>query len=77
MSLILQIFLAITAPTAIYLLGHGYHKSACVLGLASQVGFFLLFGLARQWIMFIVCTIYILVWIGNLWKLKDVSAVKK
>lgn len=65
----LQIFLAITAPTAVYLLGHGHRKSACVIGLCSQVGFFLLFGLCHQWIMWLPCVFYTISWISN-WREK-------
>jgi Na+-driven multidrug efflux pump len=64
-ELLLQIYIALTAPTAIYLLGHNHRKSACIIGLVSQVGFFLLFGLARQWIMWLPCVFYTISWVSN------------
>jgi len=70
LSTILQIYITVTAPTAIYLLGHGHRKSACTIGLASQVGFFLLFGLAGQHIMWIPTVFYSLVWLSN-WREKN------
>lgn len=67
LSTIIQIYTACTAPTALYLLGHGFRKSSCVIGACSQIGFFLLFTISEQWIMYIPTFIYSLVWISN-WK---------
>ena len=65
LSIIIQICTACTAPTALYLLGHGFRKSSCVIGACSQIGFFLLFTISEQWIMYIPTLVYSLVWISN------------
>jgi len=41
---ILQGYITMTAPLAVYLLGRGKRRLACIVGLASQAGFAGLFG---------------------------------
>lgn len=66
LSIVIQVFITITAPTAVWLLSKGLRNSACVVGLMSQVGFFLLYATGSQYIMFIPTLIYVLVWIDCL-----------
>ena len=66
LSIIIQVFITVTAPTAVWLLSKNLRASACVVGLMSQVGFFLLYLTNNQYIMFIPTLIYLLVWIGCL-----------
>jgi len=67
--IIAQILITVTAPTAIFLAGKNYKILAPIVGLISQVGFFSLFFLNHQYIMFIPTTIYTFAWLS--WFRKD------
>lgn len=71
-SIVLQVYITLTAPTAVYLLGHRYRKTACIAGLCSQVSFLALFLVSNQLIMLIPTAIYTLSWISN-WRSKDIK----
>jgi hypothetical protein len=68
-DILFQIFIAITAPLAVLLLGWGYRRIACFVGLLSQVAFFGWFTSTGKYVMFIPTLIYTVVWIMN-WKKK-------
>jgi len=62
-EIIVQLFITATAPIAVFLLGRNRHRSACILGLLSQVGFIVLFTLGKQWLLFIPSILYTISWI--------------
>ena len=67
---LLQIFVTLTAPTAIWLLGRGYRHAACVVGLVSQIGFAGMFAWYGQWLMIVPTLLYSVVWVSN-WRDRD------
>lgn len=70
MNILIQIFITLTAPTAVWLLGHNYRRTACIIGLLSQLGFLTLFVYNKQFVMLLPTFFYTIVWISNWRKIK-------